>query len=230
MTRIAAVLVLALASSLVAIPQPAESRKSDARGGVIIEGLTLAGSQYGTPSGLPTTEATDPVVIPVAAGDHFKYSSITCSNPFPPWNNVGLHFAPDYPGITDPASVRHEFEGVVRRKKADGRGTIRGTITTYLCVDGQRQDRIVTSYKAKFRPTSDTSVTLQSNPVPTKGGLAFSGRFKVVSGTGRFEDFRASGSLNGQFTRLGTRPGSPADLTPPGYSEVAFQERGTFRE
>ena len=226
----AVVLGMALVASIALIAQPAEARRHGASGNVIIEGLTLAGTQYGTPSGLPTEWATDPLLIPSVGGDRFSYSTITCQSPFPPWNNVGLRFNPDYPGITDPASVRHEFEGMVTRIRSVNRGTIEGTITTYLCVGGQRADQIVTSYTANFRPTSDTSVELESNPVPTKGGLAFNGRFRIIGGTGRFADIRGHGALMGQFTRLGTRPGSPSELSPPGYSEVPFQLRGGFRD
>jgi len=228
--RIVALVALAFAAMLAGSAAPAESRGKATSGEMIIEGLTLAGTQYGTPSGQPTTEATDPVTLPLTQGDRFKYSTITCSNPFPPWNNVGLHLVPDLPGITDPASVRHELEGTVTKVRTSGTGRIRGTVTTYLCVAGERQDRIVTSYKARFRPTVDTSVPLASNPVPTKGGLEFDGRFKVRSGTGRFDDLEGRGTISGQFTRLGTRPGSPAQLTPPGYSEVPFQQKGTYSD
>lgn len=107
----------------------------------------------------------------------------------PPWNNVGLHFDPDYPGINDPASVRHELEGTVTKLLPRDRGTVQGIIRTFLCVNGERQHQIVTQWKADFRPTSQTSVPLQSNPVPTKGGLAFDGGWAVIAGTGRFVDF-----------------------------------------
>ncbi len=237
-------LALALVALMAMVSAPAGATSNGASGHMIIEGLTLAGTQYGTPSGLPTTEATDPLTIPVTAGDTFHYSTITCQSPFPPWNNVGLHFAPDYPGIEDPASVRHELEGRVTRLTANGHGTVEGTIRTYLCeqVPGSnppqfvRGDQIVTSFRANFRPTSDTSVMLESsrigrsNPVPTYGGLAFNGHFTVIDGTGRFADLSGNGAIMGQFTRLGTRPGTPESLNPPGYSEVPFQQKGGFRD
>ena len=232
------ILALAVVGSIAAVVAPAGAKPKGAGGDkpkgasghIIIEGVTLAGTQYGTPSGQPTTETTDPLTIPVRAGDTFHYSTISCASAFPPWNNVGLHFNPDYPGIADPASVRHEFEGRVTRLNRNTHGTIEGTVRTYLCVNGERQDQIVTSYRANFRPTSRTSVELESSPVPTKGGLAFSGHFRVIGGTGRFADLTGHGAIKGQFTRLGTRPGDPADLNPPGYSEVPFQQKGGFRD
>ncbi len=112
--------------------------KNALTGTIIIEGLTLAGTQFGTPSGQPTTVATDPVSIPVTEGDTFTYSTITCATAFPPWNSFGLHFEADYPrvdeGPTDRgASVRHELRGTVTKIKSDGTGKVRGTITTILC-------------------------------------------------------------------------------------------------
>src|SRR3954470_15108494 len=93
---------------------------ASAKGSLIIEGLTLAGTQFGTPSGQPTTVATDPVSIPVTKGDTFTYSTITCASAFPPWNSFGLHFDPNYPGVdegtTDQgAPARYELRGRVTK-------------------------------------------------------------------------------------------------------------------
>jgi hypothetical protein len=134
-----------------AIPLPGKANAATASGTIVLEGLTLAGTQFGTPSGQPTTVPTDPLAIPVSPGDHFLYSTITCASPFPPWNSVGLHFTPDYSGIADPASVRHEFEGTVTHASGN-RGTVQGTITSYLCEGGVRTDQIVVSYQAAFSP------------------------------------------------------------------------------
>ncbi len=247
-TVIALVLVASLAAAAPVTAKPTKAPgngqgkavgKNAAKGTIVIEGLTLAGTQFGTPSGQPTTVATDPLSIPVRRGDTFTYSTITCQSAFPPWNSFGLHFDPNYPGVNEGptdqgASVRHEFSGTVTKVKRDGSGKVRGTITTYLCEGGQRTDRIVSRYKARFSPTSATSVPLiGGGPVPTTGGLALSGKFKIVDGTGRFEDLRGHGRLIGQFTCLPqslTRNNVTSCTALGGYSEVPFQLRGRFRD
>ena len=237
-------IVLALIASLFAVA-PAAAKPGKAlgkhalRGAVVIEGLTLAGTQYGTPSGQPTTVATDPVSIPVTKGDTFTYSTITCATSFPPWNSFGLHFEPDYPGVDEGATdrgaaVRHELRGTVTKIKRDGSGKVRGTITTFLCENGVRTDEIVSRYKAKLSPTSATSVALLGGgPVPTTGGLALTGTFKIVDGTGSFEDLKGHGKMIGQFTCLPqslTRNGVSSCTQLGGYSEAPFQLSGRFRD
>ena len=213
---------------------PGKSQGHSAKGSIVVEGLTLAGSQFGTPSGQPTTMATDPVSLPVRERDTFTYSTITCASPFPPWNSLGLHFDPDYPGITDPASVRHEVRGTVTQVKAGGRGKIEGTISTYLCVGGVRADQIITSYKATFEPTAATQLPLiGGGPVPTTGGLAVDGRFKVIDGTGRFENLSSHGSITAQLTCLPatlTRNNTTSCANLGAFSEVPFQLRGRYRD
>jgi hypothetical protein len=237
--------IVALITSLTVIgPAPAKPSKqrnanAPAKGTIVIEGLTLAGTQYGTPSGQPTTVATDPVSIPVTRGDTFTYSTITCASAFPPWNSFGLHLEPDMAGVDEGAgdqgaSVRHELSGTVTKHRADGSGRLRGTITTHLCENGVRTDRIVSRYRASFRPTAATSVPLiGGGPVPTTGGLAIRGTFKITGGTGAFDDLEGHGRLLGQLTCL------PASLMRNaksdcaalgGYSEVPFQLRGVYME
>ncbi len=255
MRRVTVVIALALSASLASVapatakPDKAHGKghgkghgkaigKNAARGTIIVEGLTLAGTQFGTPSGQPTTVATDPVSIPVRKGDTFTYSTITCASAFPPWNSFGLHFEPDYPGVDEGptdrgASVRHELRGTVTKSKRDGTGKVRGTIATYLCEAGQRTDQIVSRYKARFTPTSATSVPLVGGgPVPTTGGLALTGRFKIVEGTGRFSRLKGHGRMIGQFTCLQstlTRNARPSCAALGGFSEAPFQLRGRYR-
>jgi hypothetical protein len=175
----------------------------------------------------------------VRRGDTFTYSTITCASAFPPWNSFGLHFEPDYPGLdegpTDQgASVRHELRGTVTKSKADGTGKVRGTITTFLCEGGVRTDQIVSRYMAKFSPTSATSVPLVGGgPVTTTGGLALGGKFKIIGGTGRFEDIKGHGRMIGQFTCLQstlTRNAKSSCTALGGYSEVPFQLRGRYMD
>ena len=236
--------IVALLASLAAVaPAAAKPGKSNAggnapvKGEIMIEGLTLAGTQYGTPSGQPTTVATDPVSIPVTRGDTFTYSTITCASAFPPWNSFGLHFEPDFPGVDEGAmdqgaSVRHEISGTITKSRSNGTGKVRGTITTYLCENGARTDQIVSRYKAKLTPTTATSVALVGGgPVPTTGGLAIKGKFKIVDGTGRFDDLRGHGTMTGQLTCLPqslTRNMKASCTALGGFSEVPFQLRGRY--
>ena len=124
--------------------------------------------------------------------------------------------------------------GTVTRSRPGGVGRIEGTITTFLCENGARTDRIVTRYKAKFWPSSATSVRLiGGGPVPTTGGRTFSGRYEVVGGTGRFEDFESRGLMRGQFTCLPqslVRNAKASCAALGAYSEVPFQLRGRFRD
>jgi len=238
----AILIVLALIAPLAAASPSAAAQPGQhgaAKGEVIIEGLTLAGTQFGTPSGQPTTVATDPLSIPVTRGDTFTYSTITCASAFPPWNTFGLHFEPDYPGVDEGATdqgapVRYELRGTVTKAKADGTGKVRGTITTYLCEDGVRTDQIVSRYKATFSPTAATSVPLVGGgPVPTTGGLALDGKFTIIDGTGRFEDLKGHGSMTGQFTCLQstlTRNAKASCAALGGYSEAPFQLRGRYTD
>ena len=232
-----------LVSLAAAAPAAAKPGKSDAggnrpaKGEIIIEGLTLAGTQYGTPSGQPTTVATDPVSIPVTRGDTFTYSTITCASAFPPWNSFGLHFEPDLAGVDEGAtdqgaSVRHEISGTVTKARSNGTGKIRGTVTTYLCENGMRTDQIVSRYKAKLTPTTATSVALVGGgPVPTTGGLAITGKFKIVDGTGRFDELSGHGTMTGQLTCLPqslTRNMKASCTALGGFSEVPLQLRGRY--
>jgi hypothetical protein len=241
--KIMLALVALLASMAAVTAASAKPGKSNAggnrptKGAIIIEGLTLAGTQYGTPSGQPTTVATDPVSIPVRRGDTFTYSTITCATAFPPWNSFGLHFAPDLAGVDEGAmdkgaSVRHELSGTITKSRSDGSGKVRGTITTYLCENGMRTDQIVSRYKAKLAPSTATSVALVGGgPVPTTGGLGLTGKFKIVGGTGRFDDLKGHGTMTGQLTCLPqslTRNMKASCTALGGFSEVPFQLSGRY--
>ena len=242
MQRTAMLTVVALVASVMAIApagaKPGKTQgKNVAKGELIVEGLTLAGTQFGTPSGQPTTVATDPVSIPVAKGDTFTYSTITCASAFPPWNSFGLHFEPDYPGVDEGAmdqgaSVRHEVRGTVTKIRSNGTGKIRGTVTTFLCENGVRTDRIVSRYKANVRPTAAAPVPLiGGGPVPSTGGLAINGKFKIVDGTGRFDSLKGHGRMIGQLTCLPQslmRNGKASCAELGGYSELPFQLRGRY--
>ena len=136
---------------------------------------------------------------PFQQGAEFAYSSRTCANPAP-FNEVGLDFTPDYPGIdsaTGVAAVRHLAEGrIVSVKHGGNKGTILGSIKSVVCVtrNGMRVasgDALVMDYSARFRRTSDNELYL-------KGRFWFS----PSRSTGTFEDITGRGSLEAQLTCL----------------------------
>ena len=132
-------------------------------------------------------------------GETFSYSSRTCAGTAP-FNEIGLDFRPDYPGIDDTtgtAAVRHRAEGTVTKLHGSGdKGTIEGTITSVVCVteNGVRTesgDVIISDYRAKFRRTSDNEVQLI-------GRFAFS----PTESTGTFAGMTGGGSLKAILTCL----------------------------
>lgn len=192
----------ALATPLFTTSQAGAARGPDkAAGSVSIDVVGLT-STVGTPSGKPTLVPTTGLAMPVTEGSEFSFSSIECSSGPAPFNDVGLDFNPDFPGLEDPAPIRSVVEGSVTARRPSGGGTVEGTITTFLCENGEETDQIVVSFTAQFRPTSDDEVVLMGGTVETTGGLALNGRFTVTDGTGRFEDLSGRGSLKGQFTCL----------------------------
>lgn len=140
---------------------------------------------------------TDRLAYDFAQGDTFAYSSRPCDGPAA-FNDIGLDFTPDYPGVDDAtgtASVRHLAEGTITSVNGD-RGTIEGTITSVLCqvengVATETGNAIVSDYTAMFRRTSDNEVQL-------------TGRFVIspTESTGTFAGMTGQGSLRGQLTCL----------------------------
>ncbi len=127
-------------------------------------------------------------------GDTFAYSSRTCDRTAR-FNDVGLDFNPDYPGVDDDdgtAAVRHQVAGTVTQDNGST-GTIEGTITTVLCQDGQATDNvIVTHFTARYRQVSEDQ-------------LQIIGRYEISpdESTGTFADLEGEGSIQGVFTCLG---------------------------
>ncbi len=179
--------------------KPARQDTTTGRISIDVVGLT---STVGTPSGFPTLVPTTGLAIPVEEGSDFSFSSIECSSGPAPFNDVGLNFSPDLPGLEDPAPIRSVVEGTVTDAHPSGGGTIQGTITTFLCEDGQETDQIVVSFEADFRPTGRSQERLVGGTVETTGGLGLNGRFTITEATGTFEGLTGHGRLGGQFTCL----------------------------
>ena len=210
-----------------------EARNDPARGTISMQGLTLSGTQFGTPTGNPTLVPTDALEIPLTEGASFRYSSIRCSAGPAPYNQVGLDFTPNYPGLADPASIRTVISGTVTKTKNGDRGKIRGTITSYLCQGGQETDQITASFKAKYRPASDTTIVLRGGQITTTGGLSLTGHFKITDAIGRFEDMKGNGRLFAQLTCLPstlTRNAATSCATLGAFSEVVFDMTGRYKD
>lgn len=227
--------LLALVALLVATaPAGAKPDKAGdgARGSISLEGLTLS-SEFGTPTGFPTLVPTTPLRTPVTEGANFSYSSIECSSGPAPFNDKGLDFNPDFPGLEDPAPIRSVIEGTVTKTTPNDRGAIEGTITSFLCQEGEETDQIVISFKSRFRPASPSEVELRGGTIPTTGGLALKGRFTITEGTGRFEDISGRGSLRMLLTclpRTLMRNGATSCADLGAFSEAIFQTQGRFED
>jgi hypothetical protein len=189
----------ATAALLVAGPvaaTPKHSTKPSSAGKALGGGVTIGVHAHSNPGLLFPTER---LTYDFQQGETFAYSSRQCAAPAP-FNEVGLDFRPDYPGIdaaTGVAAVRHLAEGTVTSVRHNGdRGTIEGTITSVVCVtqNGQRVesgDALVMDYTARFRRTTDNEMQLT-------GRFTFS----PSESTGTFEDVTGRGSLRAQLTCL----------------------------
>ncbi len=160
---------------------------------------------------------TDRLSFNFTEGEDFTYSSRPCAGTAP-FNELGLDFSPNYPGVDDDAdgtaAVRHRVEGTVTEVKGD-RGTIEGTITSVLCVteDGKRvesENVIVTQFVAKYRRVSDNE-------------LALTGQFRIspTLSTGTFAGLEGHGSIRASLTCL-------AHLRDP--SQPTCAQRGHFTD
>lgn len=163
-----------------------------------------------------TLFGTEPAPVPLTTGS-FSYSSVSCRQPAP-FNDVALSFDPDYPGLSDPASVRHLLEITVTEVDSSGQtGTLEGTLTTIVC-EGNR--RIISTFEAEFEQVSDNEVQ-------------FTGTFQITGGTGNFSDLTGSGTITGSLTCLpGTLAAQGAeDCTDLGvFSDAVATLEGTFAD
>jgi hypothetical protein len=189
--------LLATAALAVAGPSAAVAQDStDALSGNVT--ISVHAHSNDDPNSASLLFPTDRLAFDFEEGDDFAYSSRPCGASAP-FNDIGLDFTPDYPGIDDTddtAAVRHLAEGTVTSVDGD-RGTIEGTITSVVCVteNGQRVesgDAIVSEYTVRYRRTSDNEVQL-------------TGTFRIspTRSTGTFEDMTGRGSIKAVITCLG---------------------------
>ncbi len=198
-----------------------ESPGSGAQGGISLTVHTHSQQFGGGPGGADLLFGTQPLSFDPSEGESFQYSSVSCDDPAR-FNDVALNFNPDYPGIEDPAPVRHLVEGTVTETTESGdRGTVEGTITTILCEGDEEGDQIVIEYEGRFRRAGDSQAR-------------FTGQFEIVGGTGEFADLSGQGSITGEFTCL---PGvlerfedadSCAELG--AFSDAVFRLKGSYQD
>ncbi len=202
-------------------PCPGGEDEKGVRGDISLDVHTHS-SEFGSPSGAPTLFETTPLPFPISKGANFSYSAIPCRFPAP-FNDKALNFTPDYPGLEDPAAVRFLVEGTVTKAIRSGeRGTVKGTITTFLCEGDREGDKIFIEFEAQFVVTSANVATVE-------------GTFRITGGTGRFEDITGSGSFTGDpgFTCLPpvlrrNQAENCADLG--AFSDAVFDLRGSFQD
>jgi hypothetical protein len=156
---------------------------------------------------------TSPLPFPVTRPSTGTYSSIPCSEPAP-FNDKALDFNPDFPGLEDPAPVRHFVEVTVTPTQGN-MGTIEGEITTILCVNGKEsKHRIFFSFEGTYKQTG--------------GDLNVQGTFEITGGTGMFQDITGEGTISGTITCLPARNATCAQLGV--FSDAVFALQGTFSD
>lgn len=210
--------VLVSTAGAVASAGPRAANKDKAQGGISLT-VHAHSSEFKSPQGHQTLFPTNPLDIPVASGDSFSYSSVPCDRAAP-FNDKALNFNPDYPGLEDPAPVRHFIEGTIGQVDGD-RGTLDGTLTTILCVDGDESaHQIFSTFHGRFKQVSDNELRVR-------------GTFEITGGTGMFEDIRGGGSIKGSLTCLpGTLASQQADSCADlgAFADAVFRLAGTYSD
>lgn len=95
----------------------------------------------------------------------------------------------------------------------DSAGTahLEGSLTTYLCENGEKGDRLDSTFEGELEQQPDLA--------------GFTGRFEITGGTGRFAGIQGTGSMHGHLTCLDRvlereRAASCAELGQ--YSDAVF--------
>lgn len=168
-----------------ALAGPAAAQQDHTEGSFVMD--VFAHSEFGSPGGAPLLFDADALDYDFDEGESFSYSSITCEADAP-HNDRALRINPDYPGVDNPDSVRHDVDGTVTEYDEDsGTGTIEGTITTVHCPTG---DEIYFEYEAEFVEDGPNNLILRQ------------GSWEITGGTGIFSDLDGEGRLSGRLTCL----------------------------
>jgi len=209
MRKTALLVTFAFLGSLVSIsPATAKPPSSDGASGNISLTVHAHSSQF-----TDTLFPTSPVPFPVTEPSSGTYSSIPCSRPAP-FNDTALDFTPDYPGLDDPASVRH-FVEVALTPSEGNKGTIEGEITTILCLEGEETE-------------NQLFITFEGTYKQMAGEVRFQGTFDIAGGTGMFEDIAGDGTITGVLTCLPGRDATCAQLGV--LSDAVFSLQGSFSD
>lgn len=198
MKKLCLVLASALAVPL-AVAGPASAQTTTpARGQVTMTVHTHSGGTLLFPS--------DRLPFNFQVGETFAYSSRLCSGAAP-FNDIGLNFIPDYPGVDDDADhtarVRHLSQGTILSRNGNT-GVIQGTITTVVCEQNASgtwvptNDVIVSHYTATY-------ILQAPNDLHLYGAF----RFSPTESTGTFRDLQGGGRLEARLTCLGLSSCAP---------------------
>jgi hypothetical protein len=132
-------------------------------------------------------------------GSTFTYASRLCSFSAP-FNDIGLNFMPNYPGVDDDADgtarVRHVVTGTVTQASGP-RGVVQGTIRTILCqgLNGSvaSEHVLVSHFTAQYILQAETSTSTAASSSLPRRALGRSGTSRAA---------------------VASRPGSPAWARP----------------
>ncbi len=187
-------LIMALLAGRPAAAEQNRARESGAGGGFKVTMHTHSADDPDFPDLLFDT---DRLSFNFVRGEDFSYSSRLCRGTAP-FNDLGLDFRPDYPGVDDDdgtAPVRHRVQGTVTEGNG-AKGTIQGTTTTVLCVTRngakvESQHVIISRFQVSYRRVSNNEMEV-------------SGRFEIspTQSTGTFQGLQGHGSIRGVFTCL----------------------------
>lgn len=154
---------------------------------------------------------TDRLSYNPTTGETFAYSSRLCSGNAP-YNDIGLDFIPDYPGVDDDADhtarVRHGVFGTITGAYGT-RGTLTMRIVTVLCVPGNSPNGFVESGHSIVSYFTGTYTRTTPNILQVYGAFQFSPR----ESTGTFRDIRGGGQLYGRITCLSSSCAAQGEFT-----------------
>lgn len=182
---------------LVAGPAAAQVQQGPAYGSVTMTVHTHSGSGLISP--------VQRLPFNFGAGNTFTYASRLCGGNAP-FNDIGLDFVPDYPGVDDDADgkarVRHIVQGTISSWFGT-RGQVQGTIRTILC-QGEGSSSVATGNVLVSRFQAALTL-LAPNDLHLNGGFQFS----PTESTGTFRDIQGGGRMEARLTCLGAASCAP---------------------
>ena len=195
MKKLSLLLAAVLAVPLLAVTQAGAQTSTPARGQ-----FTMTVHSHSSGTLLFPTARLD---YDLAPGSTFSYSSRLCSASAP-FNDIGLNFTPDYPGVDDEdgtAANRHHVEGTVVASFGN-RAVIEGTITSVLCVPGDSPNGQVESDHVLVSHFRVIATRTSDNDLQVTGSF----RFSPTESTGTFAGIQGGGLIQGRFTCLAGTP------------------------